>query len=273
MHYFKRNIGDYHKKAGRLSILEHGAYTLLMDACYDRERFPTEEEAIDWCWARTEEEEAAVRFVLSKFFTQVGGVFVQERIQDEIAAYHAKSQKNKEIAEQREEAKRTKRAQAGTKRTPVEHEACTNEHLTKNQEPITNNQETKDQEHTVAAAPDAVAKPADDLFAKFWKLYPVKKGKAKAEAAWSKLKVTDDLFTLITQGLARQVVCHDWAKEGGQYIPHPTTWLNGKRWEDEVKPAPSGNVHAFPGQSRHTGFDQRDYTSGLTQREDGTYAF
>jgi len=29
MHYFKRNIGDYHKKAGRLSMLEHGAYTLL----------------------------------------------------------------------------------------------------------------------------------------------------------------------------------------------------------------------------------------------------
>ena len=54
---------------------------------------------------------------------------------------------------------------------------------------------------------------------------------------------------------------------------YATTWLNGKRWEDEVKPAPSGNVHAFPGQSRHTGFDQRDYTSGLTQREDGTYAF
>ena len=41
MHYFKRNIGDYHKKAGRLSMLEHGAYTLLIDSCYDRERFPT----------------------------------------------------------------------------------------------------------------------------------------------------------------------------------------------------------------------------------------
>lgn len=126
---------------------------------------------------------------------------------------------------------------------------------------------------TPSPAPVEVVVATDDLFAKFWKLYPVKKGKAKAEAAWSKLKITDDLFTLITQGLARQVVCHDWTKEGGQYIPHPATWLNGKRWEDEVKPAPSGNVHAFPGQSRHTGFDQRDYTSGLTQREDGTYAF
>ena len=41
MHYYKRNLGDYAKKAGRLSMLEHGSYTLLIDACYDRERFPT----------------------------------------------------------------------------------------------------------------------------------------------------------------------------------------------------------------------------------------
>jgi hypothetical protein len=31
------------------------------------------------------------------------------------------------------------------------------------------------------------------------------------------------------------------------------------------------NVHQFP-QSRHTGFAERDYTAGLTRREDGTYA-
>ena len=77
MHYFKRNIGDYHKKAGRLSMLEHGAYTLLIDSCYDRERFPTMDEAIDWCWARTDEEIAAVRFVLGKFFELVEGRYVQ----------------------------------------------------------------------------------------------------------------------------------------------------------------------------------------------------
>jgi Uncharacterized protein conserved in bacteria len=89
MHYFKRNIGDYHKKAGRLSMLEHGSYTLLLDACYDRERFPTMAEAIDWCWARSPEEIAAVTFVLSKFFDLVDGRYVQARIQDEINAYHS----------------------------------------------------------------------------------------------------------------------------------------------------------------------------------------
>lgn len=37
--------------------------------------------------------------------------------------------------------------------------------------------------------------------------------------------------------------------------------------------AQPANVHKFPGASRHSGFDDRDYTKGLTQREDGTYAF
>lgn len=138
MHYYKRNIGDYHKKAGRLSMLEHGSYTLLIDACYDRERFPTMEEAIEWTWARSDEEIAAVRFVLSKFFTLTDGIYLQARIAEEIENYRANSLKNKEIALAREEARRAKRERN-------EHEACTNLHLTINQEPLTKNQEQEDQ--------------------------------------------------------------------------------------------------------------------------------
>jgi uncharacterized protein YdaU (DUF1376 family) len=85
MHYYKRNLGDYAKKAGRLSMLQHGAYTLLIDACYDREQFPTMEEAIDWTWASSSAEIEAVQFVLAKFFTLIDGRYVQNRIQEEIA--------------------------------------------------------------------------------------------------------------------------------------------------------------------------------------------
>jgi len=88
VHYYKRNLGDYSKKAGRLSILQHGVYNLLIDACYDREKFPTLEEAIDWTWAGTTEEIEAVKFVLSKFFKLENGVYVQGRIQEEITEYH-----------------------------------------------------------------------------------------------------------------------------------------------------------------------------------------
>ncbi|MCF5057478.1 DUF1376 domain-containing protein [Pseudomonas proteolytica] len=155
MHYFKRNIGDYHKKAGRLSMTEHGAYTLLLDACYDRERFPTLEEAVDWCWARSAEEVTAVTFVLSKFFDLVDGRYVQARIQDEINSYHAMALKNKEIAENREEAKRTKRAQHDTLRAQNVNEPAPN------QEPLTTNQEPKDQDQKICSASAAPAQAED----------------------------------------------------------------------------------------------------------------
>jgi hypothetical protein len=126
-------------------------------------------------------------------------------------------------------------------------------------------EEKKDQDQKLSSPA-----PSVDAFSKFWALYPRKVCKAAAEKAWKKLKVTDDLLALITQGLAKQCVSPGWTKDNGQFIPHPATWLNGKRWEDEVQ-APS-NVHHLP-TSRHTGFDQRDYKAGLTARGDGTYDF
>lgn len=177
MNFFKRHIGDYHKKAGRLTMLEHGAYTLLMDACYDRERFPTKEEALDWCWARSAEETAAVEFVLSKFFTLEDGVYKQARIQEEIDAYHAQAEKNREIALAREEARRKKREQSvssgddactnradeqtkeSTNRAPVVHEPPPNHKpLTTNQEPNTSSLRSEDKD---LSAPKAQTDPDD----------------------------------------------------------------------------------------------------------------
>jgi uncharacterized protein YdaU (DUF1376 family) len=139
MHYFKRNIGDYHKKAGRLSMIEHGAYTLLIDACYDREKFPTKEDAIDWCWARSDLEIAAVEFVLSKFFTFENGVYLQSRIQEEIEEFHGKASKNKDIAINREAKRRDDRARIVHASSPELHESSPNHKpITINQEPKTN---------------------------------------------------------------------------------------------------------------------------------------
>ncbi|AIN58736.1 hypothetical protein [Pseudomonas soli] len=97
-----------------------------------------------------------------------------------------------------------------------------------------------------------------DLFVRFWKLYPRKVGKANAEKAWSKLKVDADLFERMTSALAAWAASPDWTKDGGQFIPHPATWLNGKRWDDEL-PAP-GNVHPFPPRRQANGPDFNDTT-------------
>lgn len=113
-----------------MSMLEHGAYTLLIHACYDRERFPTLEDAIDWCWARTKEEKDAVEFVLSKFFDLVDGVYIQNRIQEEIDKYHENAQTNKRIATERENKRKNK--------TRTVNEACESvNEAPPNQEPRT----------------------------------------------------------------------------------------------------------------------------------------
>jgi uncharacterized protein YdaU (DUF1376 family) len=140
VHYYKRNLGDYAKKAGRLSMLQHGAYTLLIDACYDREQFPTMAEAIDWTWASSTAEIEAVEFVLRKFFALEDGRYVQKRIQEEIADYHAKSETNTRIAAEREanrRAKNTKRERVADESSPPEHEPPPNqEPITINHQPI-----------------------------------------------------------------------------------------------------------------------------------------
>ncbi len=138
MHYYKRNIGDYAKKAARLTILQHGIYNLLIDACYDREEFPsTVDEAIDWVWASSKEEIEGVEFVLKKFFKfdDIECVFYQNRIKEEIESYQDKCSANKRIAINRE----TKRSKNSTKRKQSANEAPPNqEPITINQEPITN---------------------------------------------------------------------------------------------------------------------------------------
>lgn len=111
----------------------------------------------------------------------------------------------------------------------------------------------------------------DEAFESFWKCYPRKTAKDTARKAFAKVNPSAELLAQIMESLARHCASAGWIKDDGQFIPHAATWLNQKRWADEVKPA--ANVHHFPGASRHAGFDQRDYSAGLIEREDGTNGF
>lgn len=84
-------------------------------------------------------------------------------------------------------------------------------------------------------------------FEAFWSAYPPAKRKKKAEAfaLWEKLNPSAVLVQIIMQALDFQKRSSDWAKDGGQYIPLPSSWLSGQRWEDEVQPQdprPTTNV-------------------------------
>jgi len=72
-------------------------------------------------------------------------------------------------------------------------------------------------------------------FSDFWAVYPKKKAKPEAEKAWKKLKPDEELFMRMVKAIDIQKKSPDWLKDNGQFIPYPATWLNGKRWDDEVE--------------------------------------
>lgn len=71
-------------------------------------------------------------------------------------------------------------------------------------------------------------------FTTFYNSYPKHIGKEPAWKAWQKLNgdcpPLDDLLKIVE----RFKVSPEWQKDNGQFIPHPATWLNQKRWQDEI---------------------------------------
>jgi hypothetical protein len=82
-------------------------------------------------------------------------------------------------------------------------------------------------------------------FEEFWNLYPKKQGKQKALDAWNKLEIGDELLVVILKAVASHSQSQQWVKDNGQYIPLPATWLNQKRWEDQLEAAVS-SVYKMP---------------------------
>ena len=86
-------------------------------------------------------------------------------------------------------------------------------------------------------------KDYSEEFELFWKVYPKKIGKRKAEEAWKKLKPP---LQICIQQLEAMKKSEDWLKDSGQFIPHPTTWLNGGRWDDEKPKEDTRQVGKLP---------------------------
>ncbi len=91
----------------------------------------------------------------------------------------------------------------------------------------------------------------DENFAQFWKLYPRKIGKFLANKVWKNIKGDEELFKKIMAAVERQRRSTDWLKDNGAYIPHPSTWLNQRRWDDEV-PESGQIVRLSPTQNPET---------------------
>lgn len=70
-------------------------------------------------------------------------------------------------------------------------------------------------------------------FEKFYEAYPKKVSKENTKKWFLKNKPNDELFNKIMEALENYKKSKQWKDK--QYIPYPSTWLNQKRWEDELE--------------------------------------
>lgn len=74
-----------------------------------------------------------------------------------------------------------------------------------------------------------------ERFEGFYDFYPLHKARADAVRAWDALKPDDALIERMGRALIAQKRSEAWQRGIG--IPYPASWLNGRRWTDEVDAA------------------------------------
>jgi len=208
MHYYQFNIGDYIGHTRHLTLAEDAIYRRLLDAYYLQERPLNSGIALVARQINAREYETEVQQILEEFFVLTEEGWINYRADKEIAKYHAKSEQASKAGKASAES-RSNKASTVVERTLNEN--LTDEQPNTKQETI-NNKHIKD-------------------FDLFWSAYPRKTAKGNAENSWKKIKPDEKLVADIIAAIAKQKP--NWTDP--KFIPHPATWLNGKRWLDGVE--------------------------------------
>ncbi len=86
-------------------------------------------------------------------------------------------------------------------------------------------------------------------FDDWYSTYPLKVGRGQAEKAFAKLSPDPDLLAKMISAVEMQKADRERKKRLGEFVPewkHPSTWLNGKCWEDEIAEAPKAKRRPPP---------------------------
>ena len=114
------------------------------------------------------------------------------------------------------------------------------------------NRQLEPSENQQPPPPPSGGSEAADRFEDFWRVYPRKTAKGAARASWQKIKPGPKLFERILDAIAEQRESEQWRRDGGQFIPHASTWLNQSRWEDstEIEIAEADDADGWEGYAK-----------------------
>ena len=77
-----------------------------------------------------------------------------------------------------------------------------------------------------------------DRFEEFWAPYPRHEDKRKAKTAWGRVsKANRDLAIGVATIMGEMIAT---GQQERRFVPHPTTFINGERWEDWREGIPAG---------------------------------
>ena len=216
MHYYSKNIADFNNATRHLTRLERSLYSDAIELYYDTEKPLTSDinKLNRLLLAHSQDEKDALNTVLNEYFVLTDDGYVNKRCDEEIQAFHAKSNKAKESVNKRWNNERN------TNVIQPYNEGNTN------QEPITNNHKPLT---TIKPKPPRTS-ALDDGFLEFWNIYPKKTGKVDAQKKWISKKPNIDG---VLQALQWQIASEQWNKNNGEFIPNPSTYINQERWNDE----------------------------------------
>lgn len=241
--YLKFYVGDYLADTGDLSTEENGALLLLLFHMWRR---GAQLEADQDRLRRLARVDSAERWksiwgAIGRFFFDVGnGMISQKRLAAEhqrAAEYAAQQRARGAIGGS---APRSKR-RASAKQVLSDRQAS----------------QSHSQSHVQKSGPEA--QPFGNGFGVWYAGYPRKVARDAAERAWAK-NVTDDNREAVWAGWIAQE--RFWAAQKAvddTKIPHPASWLNGKRWQDDPAsyarlPGSNGSAKGVPSTATRNAF-------------------
>jgi hypothetical protein len=117
---------------------------------------------------------------------------------------------------------------AGVKTTPPDSYTCGFDEL--QNKDIT--KQRKERKTKSLSASDDAQSIVESSFNQFWQSYPVKKNKERSFKVWKRDGLSKKLDTILDDVNKR--LANEWKNKEKKFIPHPSTYLNEKRWNDEI---------------------------------------
>ena len=108
------------------------------------------------------------------------------------------------------------------------------------------------------------------MFDEFWSLYPRKVAKAVARKSFAKLNEKQQLDAC--KALPNHLAYWKSKETELEFIPHPSTWLNQERWEDEIIIEPKKQKESKEWMFSNEGIEAKAKELGILGTGYDTYA-